>query len=326
MTDELTAQVAAAFSTAGRRTVRVGVEHEVPTCAPGGAPAPVAEVRRLVEGAWYAPHVGFEPGGQVELSLPPQRSSRTAAGRHRRALSDLRARCAERDIDLLDVAVDPRPEALVPLQLTTSRYLAMERHFDTIGPAGRRMMRRTASTQVCLDWWPAAAGLEQWRVLHLAGPALAAALARTTGPGSRLATWLEVDPSRTAFDGRLVSGDDPVAAYADFAAGATAFLPNADAATHLSTLFPPVRPRGRYLEVRYLDAQPLSQVSVVVDALAGMIYDDEARHRTLARLGGTEESLAESWRRAAIGDIELVAAGTDLLTELLGRTALDGAA
>ena len=74
--------------------------------------------------------------------------------------------------------VDSRPEADVPLQLDKPRYLAMQRHFDSIGPAGRRMMRRTASTQVCLDWWPGAAGLEQWRLLNLAGPFLAAAFAQ----------------------------------------------------------------------------------------------------------------------------------------------------
>ena len=54
------------------------------------------------------------------------------------------------------------------------------------------------------------AGLEQWRLLNLAGPFLAAVFARSAGPGSRLATWLAVDPARTAFDGRLLRGDDPV--------------------------------------------------------------------------------------------------------------------
>ena len=99
----------------------------------------------------------------------------------------------------------------------------MERHFDTIGPAGRVMMRRTASTQVCLDWWPGDEGVEQYRALLLAGPWLAAAYARSTGPGSRLATWLEVDPDRTAFDDRLLGGD-PVEAYAGSRAGPRAFI------------------------------------------------------------------------------------------------------
>ena len=155
----------------------------------------------------------------------------------------------------------------------------MQRHFDSIGPAGRRMMRRTASTQVCLDWWPGGAGLEQWRLLNLAGPFLAAAFAR---PGSdRLATWLAVDPSRTAFDGRLLGGDDPVAAYAEFAAGATAFVEPGE--QHLTTLFPPVRPRGRYLEVRFPDVQEDEDIGTLVAVLAALLYDDTCRAEALRR-------------------------------------------
>ena len=127
-------------------------------------------------------------------------------------------------------------------------------------------MRLTASTQVCLDWSPGAAGLEQWRLAQLAGPYLAAAFSTSPESDSRLAIWLEVDPSRTAFDGRLL-GADPVAAYADFAAGAARFTPEGE---HLSTLFPPVRPRGHYLEIRYLDVQPDHLIGRVVSVLANL--------------------------------------------------------
>ena len=43
---------------------------------------------------------------------------------------------------------------------------------------------------------------------------------------------------------------------------------------HLTTLFPPVRPRGTYLEVRYLDAQPLDRIEQVVEVLATLAYDE----------------------------------------------------
>jgi glutamate--cysteine ligase len=60
---------------------------------------------------------------------------------------------------LLDAnPVDPRGRE-VPLQLVSRRYVEMQQHFDRIGPQGRRMMRLTASTQNCLDWWPARAGV-----------------------------------------------------------------------------------------------------------------------------------------------------------------------
>ncbi len=190
----------------------------------------------------------------------------------------------------------------------------MQARFDAVGPAGRRMMRATASTQVCLDWWPGRAGLEQWRVLNLAAPFIAAATARATGPASRLATWLEVDPSRTAFDDRLLHGDDPVAAYAAFAAGAVRFVGEAE---HLSTLFPPVRPRGRYLEVRFADVQPLERVAALASSLAELMYDDEVRARALARLAPEAPRLASHWHAAAHG--ELAPAGIPGYCVSLGR-------
>jgi gamma-glutamylcysteine synthetase len=203
----------------------------------------------------------------------------------------------------------------VPRFLHSPRYDAMERHFDTVGPAGRRMMRASASTQICLDWWPGAAGMEQWRVLLLAAPFLAAATARSTGTRSRLATWLEVDPSRTAFDGRLLRGGDPVAAYADFAAGAAVFV-DGRVDEHLTTLFPPVRPRGRYLEVRFPDARPAADVAPLAAGLARLLYDDEVRRTALTTLTGEEARLAAHWAAAAAGSLD----------EELGLWLLGGAA
>jgi gamma-glutamylcysteine synthetase len=278
-----------------RRSVRVGVEHELLTRdAATGAPAAIARVR-----AATSLPLAFEPGGQVELNQPCG-AARVVVHRLLDTLAALRAELAQVGIELDACPTDDRVPDDVPLQLNSARYLAMQRHFDTIGPAGRRMMRCTASTQVCLDWWPGRAGLEQWRLLNLAGPFLAAAYARSTGPGSRLATWLAVDPDRTAFDDRLLRGDDPVATYAAFARAARPFT---DPDEHLSTLFPPVRPRGRYLEVRFLDVQPEEQVAEVVSTLAALMYDAAVRARVLAELEPEAGRLADLWRAAADGEL-----------------------
>ena len=277
------------------RSTRVGIEHELVT-------------RDLVTGASVAPDrvraatdvpVAFEPGGQVELNQPCG-PARDAVRRLRDTLGTLRTDLARAGIVLDDASVDDRTADEVPLQLTSGRYTAMQAHFDTIGPAGRRMMRCTTSTQICLDWWPGREGLEQWRLLNLAGPHLAAAYSRSTGPSSRLATWLEVDPGRTAFDDRLLRCTDPVAAYADFARRATRFT---DPGEHLSTLFPPVRPRGRYLEVRFLDVQPEERIGELVDTLTRLMYDAGVRRRALAELEPEAPRLAELWRAAADGDL-----------------------
>ncbi len=287
----------------GTRRTRIGVEQELVTAdAHTGGVVAHDRVRAATAGASYAGHLTFEPGGQVELGVPCAPSATAILARLRRERAALAADCAAVGVVLEARASDDRD---VPLQLTTPRYVAMQAHLDTIGPAGRRMMRRTASTQVCLDWWPGAAGLEQWQVLQLSGPFLAAVFAQD---GDRLATWLAVDPDRTAFDGRLLEGD-PVAAYSRFAAGAVDFLGDPDA--FLSTLFPPVRPRGTYLEVRYADAQV--DPAPLVTALAALVYDDARRRRALRLLRGETERLGERWRSAAAGCPEIAAQGRALL-------------
>ena len=79
---------------------------------------------------------------------------------------------------------------------------ALPRHAGALRPrgdAGRRMMRLTASLQVCVDLLPGRAGREQWLVANLAGPSLVAAFA---GARERTRIWQGIDPARTGYDGR----------------------------------------------------------------------------------------------------------------------------
>lgn len=308
----LRAAVARLFPRSGDRRTRVAVEHElVASWIDGGGAVPIEVVRAAVEGR-YVEHLTFEPGGQVELSLPCESDATAIATRLRMDVGELRADLGRAGIRVDALPVDPRPEEIVPLQLRSPRYLAMQAHFDSIGPAGRRMMRRTASTQVCLDWWPGRDGLEQWRLLNLAAPYLAAAFARSCGDDGRLTTWLAVDPDRTAFDGRLLVGDDPVAAYAELAAGAAVFTAPGDVDQHLTTLFPPVRPRGSYLEVRFPDVQDEAGVERMVAAIAALVYDDDRRRSWLRQLEPERAVLGDLWRAAAAGDADVVERGAEL--------------
>ncbi len=299
---ELRPIVSRLFAGSPARTTRVGIEQELLVADELGRTVPVSRLRAALAGCrLVSPYVGFEPGGQLELSLPPAADPASAEAQLRVKVRDVRDHVEGIGIRLLAEPVDTRAEHDVPLRLRSARYLRMQAHFDTVGPAGRRMMRRTASTQVCLDWWPGRAGAEQWRALNLAAPFLAARYARSSGPTSRLATWLAVDPARTAFDGRLLRGDDPVTAYVDLARGATRFVDGA--ADHLTTLFPPVRPRGSYLEVRFLDAQQPADVEGVAATLAGIAYDDERRRRVLRHLEPLAGRLDELWAAAASGEL-----------------------
>ncbi|MDA2807374.1 ergothioneine biosynthesis glutamate--cysteine ligase EgtA [Nocardiopsis suaedae] len=286
----------------------VGVEVEwlVTDPAAPDRPVPVDRVAALLDEAGPPPAgsaVTFEPGGQLELSSPPLPGPAAA---HRAAAADL-AHVAkplnDAGLDLRGVGLDPRRPPL--RQLTLPRYTAMERFFDRAGPSGRTMMCSTASLQVCLDIGADAAdAARRWRLVHRLGPVLTAAFAnsplwrgRPTGwRSARWAVWAGIDQGRT----RPVGGDDPATAWTEYALQARLMTirtddgrwhggsgmhfsewmrrcrprppDHDDLAYHLSTLFPPVRPRG-WLELRMIDALPAPWWPVPA-AVAAALADD----------------------------------------------------
>jgi glutamate--cysteine ligase len=254
----------------------------------------------------------FEPGGQLELSPPPRPSAAALVRDLGQLLQRATAIAAARGARLEAVGLNPYHSAAeVPLRLRTPRYLAMQGIFDEVGPDGRRMMRLTASLQVSIDLLPGEAGREQWLVANLAGPPLTAAFAnsgraegRLAGlAGARTRIWQNADLRRTGYDGRQLDLADPVGAYTAFAAAAPRLpVPEAESpAYHLSTLFPPVRPRGGYLEVRYLDAQPFWRIGEAVTTVATLLYHAQARRDALDLLLPRAGDQQGAWTEAATG-------------------------
>lgn len=74
----------------------------------------------------------------------------------------------------------------------------------------------------------------------------------------------------------------------------------ADLATHLSLLFPEVRPRG-FLEVRSIDCQPRAFQNVPAAYVTGLLYDDKTLDRLLDLLLPVRAQLPELIRRAEGG-------------------------
>lgn len=153
------------------------------------------------------PHGGtltVEPGGQVELSTPPQASLATLHDATSADLDILRTRLARVGLVLGNRATDPyRPPRQM---LHTPRYGAMVAAFARGGGAGRVMMCSTAATQVCLDAGESGHLVTRWRALHTLGPALVALFATggrqagadTGWASARMRAWLAIDPARTA--------------------------------------------------------------------------------------------------------------------------------
>lgn len=267
--------------------------------------------------------ITFEPGGQIEISSAPN-ASLSALARRLRATVQAIADAAPSGVELLSRGIDPRTrvEDVAP-QLDADRYRRMLAHFDRIGPSGARMMRQTASFQVCVDGGDAPE--RTWTMLNALAPFVVALFAnspryagRDTGHKSyRRHIWATLDPRRTGVLGVL---GDPVQEYLEFALAAPAFLlPDVDGAaapfrywlgrgvtatdwcTHLSTLFPEVRPRG-YFELRSADIVAPEWYAVPLVFVAGLAYHRPSLDAAAALLGAPDAALLERSGRVGLAD------------------------
>jgi glutamate--cysteine ligase family protein len=321
------------------------------------APVPPARLDGVVSSARALALRGAittEPGGQLELSSAPAPSLDACLNQVGDDLSRLRALASTYGLRLSGLGLDPVRE---PSRLTTEpRYAAMERHFDRDGPHGRVMMCSTAAVQVCLEAGQehghAGSAETRWRTLHALGPVLVAAFAnsplfrgRPTGwRSTRLAVWWRIDPSRTH---PPPDGPDPRESWARYALDASVLAVRGNGSPwevppgltfrdwlrghgprpatyqdldyHLTTLFPPVRPRG-FLEVRFIDAQPAAGWAVATAVTAALLDDPGAfdvameatapvrgRWLAAARHGLTDPTLATAARTcfdAALSGLE----------------------
>ncbi|MFJ9210172.1 glutamate--cysteine ligase EgtA [Streptomyces sp. L-9-10] len=344
------------FKTGPPRTVGVELEWLVHDLRSPERAVPAHRLREAYEGLRdlrLASALTFEPGGQLELSSPPAASLMECITTTAADLDTVRPALRTAGLALAGLGQDPwhSPHRM----LREPRYDAMETYLDRIGPAGRAMMRTTASIQVCLD-----AGHEEpgplgygrrWQLAHLLGAVLVASFAnspmserRPTGwRSTRQAMWAQLDPARTAAPSaryepraawaahaldtpvmciRAEKGPWPVPDGLTFREWIRSGLPRppvrADLDYHLTTLFPPVRPRG-HLELRMIDAQPGEDGWMVPLAVTTALFDDpeasETVYRTVKPLAETAGSLPAPrnllWANAArhaLSDPELHAA------------------
>ena len=278
--------------------------------------------------------VAFEPGGQIEYASPPAASPGALIADLRAIVPALHTAAAGAGIELVAAGIDPfNAIDRVPLQMQSERYRRMQAYFASIGPAGVRMMRQTASIQISID--AACDPIRTWRVLNAAAPVLVAVFAnsnRYAGTPSgwanyRARTWQALDPART---GVHTASRDDAGAYAEWALDAPLmFMRDADGtylplrswiargagspdlvSTHLSTLFPEVRPRGHF-EIRSIDALPDAWLAVPILLVAGIVFDADALSSAADLLGDADP---DALRRAA---------ASGLRDPGLQRTALD---
>ena len=319
-----------------RWDAKVGIELEWVTRAGGSTPAtPDVILGVLPDTLPGGSKITFEPGGQLELSGPPHTGIAAACHAMAADLHAVRTALAPTGIELAPVGLDPLgPRAHV---IDAPRYRAMEHYFDAHWPEGRTMMRNTASIQVNLDIGRELEIEMRWKRAHDLGPVLAAAFANSpldaygspTGwRSTRLAVWQAIDPERTdsafvaGLDARsswtrytldapvmMIRGDDGACTPLDVRLPFDAWIANGhelgwptieDFELHLTTLFPPVRPRG-WLEFRMIDALPDRWWPVAV-AVATTLLDDAEAADTAAPRGGVDPRLLDRRARDGLTD------------------------
>ncbi|MGV9801343.1 ergothioneine biosynthesis glutamate--cysteine ligase EgtA [Mycobacterium sp. NPDC003449] len=292
--------------------------------------AAIAEVPALPGGS----RITVEPGGAVELSGPPASGPAAAIAALLADRAVLHAAFARRGLGLVLLGTDPlRPTRRVnpgARYQAMEQFFAA----SGTAEAGAAMMTSTASVQVNLDAGPRDGWAERVRLAHALGPTMIAVTAnspllhgRFTGwSSSRQRVWGQLDAARC---GPVLGaeGDAPADDWARYALRAPVMLVNssedgaavpvtnwvpfadwadgravlggrrpteADLDYHLTTLFPPVRPR-RWLEIRYLDSLPDALWPAAVFTLTTLLDDPAAA----AIAAEATESVATAWDRAA---------------------------
>lgn len=277
--------------------------------------------------------VTYEPGGQLELSSAPAPDVGTCCAALEADVSSVSDALAAHDLALVGLGTDPvrAPRRVLSSARYDAMEAYFDSRGRT-GHTGRTMMCSTAAVQVNIDAGPAVEGpggfAARWASAHSLGPVLVAAFAnspllggRPTGwQSTRQAVWARLDPSRT----RPPGGGHPVAAWTAYALGAGVMLVRDGAGgyvgapapmtfaewvgarsalrpptfddldDHLTTLFPPVRPRG-WFELRMVDSLPSPWWQVVAAVVAALLDDPlgaERAARATAPVAGLWEPAA----------------------------------
>ena len=260
--------------------------------------------------------ITVEPGGQLELVTVPAPGPGELVEAIDTDTAVLVERFAAQGLSLMSLGLDP----IRPAQRTLDqpRYAAMESYFSNRWPAGLVMMTRTASLQLNIDFGPDPA--QTWRTAHRMAPLLSATFANSPSTdgvtfakvSERQRVWAAIDPSRTAPVGEHLDDwciyvlDAPAMMRTAPNSGAVTKAPpdsfaswlassdpptHADLELHLTTLFPPVRPKG-FLELRMLDALPRTGQLAAIGTVWTLLTNADVAHSVIERA----EDPDDAWR------------------------------
>lgn len=277
--------------------------------------------------------ITYEPGGQIELSSGPAPLP-TALGALDRDVAVLHRALADAGLAAVGLGLDPlRPRRRVvdsPRYAAMEAYFdgcGPDGRSMMCGTAAIQINLDTGAPEAIESRWNRVHGIGPILLAAFANSPIVDG--RASGwRSSRWAVWRAIDPCRTAAVVTRPPGTADAApaadAWASYALGARVMLIQTDEATavpvlepmsfaawirdghelgwptqtdltyHLSTLFPPVRPRGRF-ELRMIDALPDDCWPVAV-AVATALVDDPIAAEIADALA---PSVFDRWAEAA---------------------------
>lgn len=258
--------------------------------------------------------ITLEPGGQVEFSGSPLKSSGEVRGEADRFYDQFSSITKSMGLGILDAGFHPSWRREDIHRMPKERYVIMSEYMPKRGRYGLDMMLRTCGAQVNLDFSSEADMVKKYRVALGLQPVVTALLAnsthaegKNTGYQSyRSLMWEDLDPDRTGVPGFVFEDGMGFSRYVDYALDVPMYfimrnghhvdvtgqsfrdfmkgkLPGhegdypdiEDWHNHLSTLFPEVRLK-RYLELRGPDSNTPPMVYGMVSFWVGIFYSDDA--------------------------------------------------
>lgn len=324
------ADAAAVVAAAGfaSRPPAVGFELEWFVTRHGRPVTDLDLLRSTITRSGPLPHdsrLSFEPGAQVEVSAPPTGAGPEAIRVAAEDSTEVITRLAHAGMECTAIGLDPinRRHRV----LDEARYRSMAEYFAVSGSAGESMMCNTASLQINVGFADDVDA--QWELAHDVAPILTAIFAnsslvdgRPSGwQSTRQAVWSALDQCRTA---PAIGTPDATTAWVKYALAAPVMLMRSgsectvpestvtlaewitdghpvgfpethDIEYHLTTLFPPIRPRG-WLELRMLDALPHPWWEVAAAITVSVLTDDDLGQRVAPIVrGGRALALNAAW-------------------------------
>ena len=299
----------------------------------------VEELGRVVALQKDGASITLEPGGQIELSGAPLKTSGETCAEFNTHVDLVKELSDDFGIAWLGLGIDPFHEVDDIPHMPKGRYDIMRNYLPTRGGMALDMMHATATVQANFDYASEGDMIAKMRAALLATPVVSALFANSSISGGRengyvskrLIIWRDTDPDRCGLIPWVFDPEFGYERYMEWALDVPMFFLIRDHAyhaangltfrqfmdrgfevdgvihrptlrdwdMHLTTLFPDVRLK-RIIEVRGADTVPRAHICALPTVWKGLLYDADALDGTLSLLSGvTTEALDVGQRDVA---------------------------